>query len=395
MDGYLNFSDPGFSTRGAEVIAARSDYWCARTPYGLAVLRHRQVGELLRSRHLRQGSFDWPRRHDLTGDFAEFWEGSVIAATGARHKSLRNVIVPVLTTTFVERLVPEFDEIAQNLCKDLNEANACEFMEGFAIPFAGQAIATLLGLRREDWRQISHDASDLGLAMGVTCKSHEARINAACRRLSDLAVDLIANARAGHDPAGLIGQMVTRFDASEGLSAADLVNLIVITIFGGVDTTRSQLGLGLSLLINAPEQWRAMRADRSLVSAAIEEMIRQRPTTTWVTRAAVDTFEHDGVTIEAGTTLHLLVHASATDPAVGADGIFDATKDRKSHFGFGGGAHHCIGHLIARTDMAAALRALIASWETVEFDGEATWLPDSGNTAPVSLPIRYRLAQSD
>ena len=388
---FLDLSSKDYSTRSAETRRAREASWCAKTPYGLAVLRHRECGQLLRDRRLRQGSFNWPRRHGMTGSFVSFWEASVIAARHDTHKALRDIIVPVLSDSFVASFVPRFEAISADLCAQLRSKDTCEFMEAFAIPFAGQAIAVLLGLERRDGVRISHDASDLGLAMGVSCKSHEARINAACDRLTDLAGELVRDARRNSGGTGLIPQMVERFDQSSGLSETDLLNLIVITIFGGVDTTRSQLGLGMALFIENPAQWAAVRVDLTLVPNAVEEMIRQRPTTTWVTREAIESFEFHGTEIEKGTMIHLLVHASATDPLVGEAASFDVSAKRKSHFGFGGGAHHCIGHLIARTDMAVALRSLCQTLETVSYAGEPIFLPDSGNTSPVSLPISYRL----
>ncbi len=71
---YLNFLQDGFSTRSADVIEARNQNWCARTPLGLAVLRHRPVGILLRDKRLRQGSYAWPDVNGLAGTFAQFWK---------------------------------------------------------------------------------------------------------------------------------------------------------------------------------------------------------------------------------------------------------------------------------------------------------------------------------
>jgi len=191
----LDLSDPGFSTRSPEMRAARDAHWCARTPYGLAVLRYREVGMLLRDRRLRQGSHAWPDKHGLEGSFAEFWKRSVISREGASHRALRDLCVPVLSETFIAGLVPAFEKIAGDLCAGLAARPGCEFQEDFAIPFAGQAICVLLGIDPADWRSISHDASDLGLAMGVECKRHETIFNAACSRLTDLAADLVARAR--------------------------------------------------------------------------------------------------------------------------------------------------------------------------------------------------------
>ncbi len=389
---YLDLADPAFSTRSQAVRDARAAHWGARTPYGLAVLRYREVGQLLRDRRLRQGSHAWPVTHGLTGPFAQFWRRSVIAHEGASHRRLRALAVPVLNEAFIERMRPAFDGIAADLCAGMAERDACEFQSAFAIPFAGQAICTLLGLPREDWAQISHDASDLGLAMGVECKRHEPVFDAACERLTALARDLVARARSGEDRDSYVAGLVARADSDPETDETALLDMIVISIFGGVDTTRSQLGLGVSLFIDHPAQWAALRADLSRVPDAVEEIIRARPTTTWVTREAVEEFDFGGETIARGTVLHMLVHASARDPAVCDDPAFDITARRRRHFGFGGGAHHCIGHVMARTDIACALTALARRFETLAYDGTPQWQPDSGNTSAETLPIRYTLS---
>ena len=132
---FLDLTDPGFSTRGAEVLAARARHWCARTPYGLAVLRHRQAGQLLRDRRLRQGSYAWPGTQRLEGSFTDFWTASVIAQEGAPHKRLRALAVPVLSAGFIDGLRPEFDAIAAELAMDIVAQETVEFMEAFATPY--------------------------------------------------------------------------------------------------------------------------------------------------------------------------------------------------------------------------------------------------------------------
>lgn len=390
---YLDLADPAFSTRGPEVVAARAEHWCAETPYGLAVLRYREVGRILRDRRFRQGSHNWPGTVGIEGPFADFWRQSVIGQEGEAHRRLRALAVPALSEDYVTGLIPAFEEIAGDLCGKLRETDHCEFQTAFSEPFSGQAIATLLGLDRAAWPEVAHDASDLGLAMGITAKRYEDRFNAACERLFQLADDLVARVRRGGDDDSLVARMVAEFDRNGDCSHRELLNTIVISIFGGVDTTRALLGLGLSLFIENPGQWRKLREDPALIPAAIEEIIRTRPTTTWATREAVEDIEMNGQMIRRGTVLHLLVHASARDPEVCDDPAFDITAKRRRHFGFGGGAHHCIGHFVARTDIAAALGVLRTTFATVHYDGLAEWLPDSGNTGPVRLPIRYEVAE--
>ena len=63
--------------------------------------------------------------------------------------------------------------------------------------------------------------------------------------------------------------------------------------------------------------------------------------------------------------------------------------DRPPHLGFGGGVHHCLGHFVARTDMAVALPLLAARMPDARPDGPGEWLPVSGNTGALRFPLRF------
>jgi cytochrome P450 len=192
-----------------------------------------------------------------------------------------------------------------------------------------------------------------------------------------------------------------------GLTAAELRDSLVLLIFGGFDTTRNQLGLAMQSFLEHPGQWRLLAECPELGPAAVEEVMRVRPTTTWVTREATADFTFDGLAIKAGTTIHLFCESAGTDPGDASDagtgpgGVgdpgsgtaaarFDITAgERRPHFGFGGGIHYCLGHYVARTDMCEALTVLARRLREPRPAGPAAWLPDSGNTGPVRLPIAF------
>lgn len=384
----LDMREPGFSTRSETVRAAREQAWCARTPFGLAVLRHRQAGRILRDRRLRQGSYAWPQTCGLTGTFADFWRRSLIGLEGRRHKALRKIAQAALSNDYVLSLGSAFEGDASALLESNRGADELEFMSAFSEPFAGRAVTRLLGLDQSWSADIARDAGTLGLAMGLDAQSHQIAINAAHDRLAELSRGLIDRALRGEDRNSLVARLIAEADYSGGVTTQTLVDLLVISIFGGVDTTRAQLGFAMVLFAQHPDQWSWLGNNPGNVPQAIEEVVRTRPTTTWSTREAIEDFEMDGVSVKAGETVHILVHATASDPLVTDYRGFDIRAQRKIHFGFGGGAHHCLGQFVARTDMACALRCLLREWRRIELADTPQFLPDSGNTAPVHLPLR-------
>ena len=123
--------------------------------------------------------------------------------------------------------------------------------------------------------------------------------------------------------------------------------------------------------------------------------MRVSPTTTWVTREAIADFTFDGLDIPAGTTIHLFCESAGTDPRAGGAEFDITAAGRPAHFGFGGGIHYCLGHLVARADLCAALTVLARRLREPYAAGRPIWLPDSGNTGPIRLPIAFTPAPRD
>lgn len=387
---YLDLADPAFSVRSPAVGAARARGPYARTPYGLAVLRHEEISGLIRDRRLIQGSAAWPEHVGVEGPWADWWRRIVLNREGADHARLRRLTNPAFSSGLVEAMLPQFHAIAAELIDGFAGDGRCEFMRAFAEPYATRVVARLLGIPEAEWETLAGWSEGVGLGLAVTASRHRTAMEAALEGLSGYADALIEDRqRAPRDdfPTRLVQASVDR----DSLTDEELRDTIVLLIFGGIDTTRNQLGLGLDLFARHPEQWRLLRHRPELASAAVEEIMRLRPTTTWVTREAIEDFELDGIAVPRGTTLHLFAEAGGTDPlAVAGDTGFEITAaDRPRHFGFGGGRHHCLGRFIARSDLAVALERLAGRFGSVAHDGTPRFLPDSGNTGPIELPLRF------
>ena len=367
---FLDIADPAFSVTSAQVRRAREAGWYARTSYGLAVLRYDQVSRLVRHPSLRQGSRRWPAHHGIaSGPFADWWASWVLNMEGEAHHRLRRLLNPAFSRRIVEALRPRFAD--------------------FAEPCAARVIAIILGIPEEEWGTIAAESAAVGLAMGVRIREHLPRIEAALAALYEYADAVIAGRRRNPRD-DFVTCLVQAPDGEAGLTAAELRDSLVLLIFGGFDTTRNQLGLAMQVFLDHPGQWRLLAQRPELGPAAVEEVMRVRPTTTWVTREAVADFTFDGLVIEAGTTIHLFGESAGTDPrAVSAAGFDITAGGRAPHFGFGGGIHYCLGHYVARTDMCEALTVLARVLREPRAAGPAAWLPDSGNTGPVALPIAF------
>ncbi len=387
---FLDVADPAFSIRSDVVRAARAAGWYAKTPYGIAVLRYDQVSRLIKDRRLIQGSAAWPAHHDVSGPWADWWTRCVLNREGDDHARLRRLMNPAFSSRLIAAMVPSFQALANELIDEFAGDGRCEFMSAFAEPYATRVTTRLLGIPEDEWRTLADHGGTLGLALSVQVKEHLPRVEAALEGLYSYADALIDDRRAAPRD-DFVTHLVEATGEQDRLSDEELRDNLVLLIFGGIDTTRSQLGLGIDLFARHPEQWRLLGGRPELAPAAVEEIMRVRPTVTWVTREATEDFEFDGLAIAAGTTIHLFSESAGTDPeAYGDEAGFDVSAaGRRRHFGFGGGRHHCLGHFIARGDMSEALALLARRLPNLAHDGEPVFLPDSGNTGPVELPIRF------
>lgn len=387
---YFNISDPEFAMHSDEVRDARDKSWYARTSYGFAILRYAEVTELLKSPFLSQGSAQWPDHHGVTtGAFHDWWTKSLLVMEGEEHHRIRRLMNPAFSPTMARNLEPAFHELAEELVGNFVNDGKCEFVKDFAEPYATRALCIMLDLPHSDWEFIAYHANIIGYGLSVHIQERIDEVDASVNALYEYAGKLVEE-RTANPGTDVISRLIQFTEAGDKLSTEELMNSLVTMLFGGMDTTRNQLGLMMQVFINHPEQWELLAQKPELARQAVEETMRVAPTTTWVTREAIEDFEFQGLKIAGGTTVHLLTYASGTDPKVfPGDEIDIAAEGREPHHTFGGGVHHCLGHYIARADMSVALPVLAQNMTNVHAAEGAIWLPDSGNTGPVALPITF------
>lgn len=387
----FDLSDPAFSLHSPQIRAARERSWYVRTNYGIAVLRYDAVKELVKDRRLRQGSWAWPDKNGVhSGYFHDFWSSTLINYEGDDHGRLRRLHNPAFSSKAINALVPQFQVLATELIDDFIDRREAEYMEDFAEPYAARVIAILLGIPESDWRLFAGWAATIGLALGVNIQKELPNIEQAFVEMYEY-VETAIQDRREHPREDFITTLVQTTEDSDRMSPKELRVAIANGIFAGMDTTRNQLGLAMSVFLAHPEQWELLAQRPDLARNAVEEVMRIAPTTTWITREALEDFEYQGLLIEQGTTLHLLTESSGTDPLAMEHPEFDITAERPPHFGFGGGAHHCLGHFVARTDMTEALKLMSARIRDIRALPGAEWLPISGNTGPVRLPFAFEI----
>jgi cytochrome P450 len=173
--------------------------------------------------------------------------------------------------------------------------------------------------------------------------------------------DLIAQRRAA--PADdLISALITAEEDGNRLNEAEMTSAITTIYTAAGTTTERMISSGLFILLSHPAQWQALKADRTLIPFAVEEILRfHHPTQSTSTnrRCTVDTTMR-GKTIREGDTVRVGLGAANRDPNVFENGdAFDIRRKMPAAIlSFGTGPHFCIGAALARFEGQLALEAI-------------------------------------
>jgi cytochrome P450 len=156
------------------------------------------------------------------------------------------------------------------------------------------------------------------------------------------------------------------------LSDAEIYSFAYLLLAAGSGTTWKQMGITLAALQQRPELLEAIRADRSMLKAAIEESIRWEATDPMFSRWAIKDTELAGVELPKGSVLHLCLGAGNRDPdRWERPDEYDPRRPARSMLGFGGGPHICLGMHVARAEMSVGIGALLDRLPNLRLDPDA------------------------
>lgn len=290
------------------------------------------------------------------------WEADGVHAVGRNmlqvdpphHTRLRRLVASQFTARRIEALAPRVQGITDELLDAMVPLGRADLVESFAMPLPMAVICELLGVPAVDRKAFSTWSADI-----VTPGSPDAAASA--EAMTDYLTDLIDDkSRTGGDDllSALVG---ARVDDGDRLSSEETLGMAFLLLVAGHETTVNLISSGVCALLLRPEQLAALRADRSLLDGAVEEMLRhESPLGTSTYRYTFEAVELGGTTIPAGKPVLVVLGAANRDPRRFPDpDRFDIRRDARGHLAFSHGIHHCLGAPLARLEASIALGSLL------------------------------------
>ncbi|WP_006246810.1 cytochrome P450 [Mycolicibacterium tusciae] len=145
------------------------------------------------------------------------------------------------------------------------------------------------------------------------------------------------------------------------IPGAELETFFFVLAFAGSDTTKNALASGLQAFVANPGEIQRYRTDESVRARAVEEVLRwSTPVAFWTRTTKVDV-EMDGITIPEGDRVVAMLRSANRDEEVFSDPFtFDIGRADNPHVTFGGGgAHYCLGAMLARAEIRATFDELL------------------------------------
>ena len=165
--------------------------------------------------------------------------------------------------------------------------------------------------------------------------------------------------------------------------------LIIDLVAPSLDTTILATTYLLWLLAENPEGWDEIRAEPSLVPAAIIEAVRLASPIRGFTRRLARDHEIDGTVIPEGARVVLLFGAANLDERRFPDPErFDMHRRNNAHVGWGNGPHTCVGIHLAKLEMRLLLEAMVPRVDRI-VAGPPTHLQNNTLQGIAHLPARF------
>ncbi len=348
------------------------------------VSRHADVHAVLRDPLTYSSDRGGIRERGGTGLKDERVAGMMLNMTDAPvHDRLRSLVNRGFTPRAIGALDGELRRRARRLLQAIGN-EPFDAVHAFARELPAQAICIVLGIPEEDRAQLLD-----WLDAGIEADSPSIVGPEATARIRGYAGELIAAKRVAPDGAIMSTIVNAVGDDGSRLTDHELTAFFALLFPAGAETTRSAIAGAIMAFTEHPDQYERLRADRSVLSTAVEEVVRWTTPSVYKRRTASRDTELAGVAIAAGDKVSVWEMSANRDEAVFAEPFrFDIGRRPNPHVGFGFGPHFCLGASLARLELHVALEELADHFAAFELAGPPSWTPNNRLFGLQHLPVR-------
>jgi cytochrome P450 len=292
----------------------------------------------------------------MNDDMNQVLRGNTLCSDGDAHNRLRRVVIrpltPVALTSLEAEVEREAEALVDRLCAKGRFCAAAELATYLPVTIVSNAV----GLPEEGRERMMQWSIGMFNCFGPLNE----RARYAMPLLSEMMHYACTHAVPGKLKPGSWAEAI-HDAAAAGEVPAEAVPVMMIDYIGpSLDTTIFAISSGVWLFAQHPDQWDLVRDDPSLISSAINEILRIEAPIQGFSRYVARDYDLDGVPLPKGSRAIVFYGAANRDPRQHPDpDRFDIRRDNAGrHMAFGAGPHMCVGMNLAKLEMRALFTAL-------------------------------------
>jgi cytochrome P450 len=278
---------------------------------------------------------------------------------------------------FLPRPVGRFESpgslLVNEILTEALERQCCDFVVDVAARLPMAFICEIMGIPRADWPLMFKWGN---MALGNEDPEYQTDSRSPLDTRQQGTINLgsycakLASERRGGDGDDLLSVLGNAEVNGRKLTQTELMHNGFLYIVGGLETTRNAISGGLLAFIDHPAEWARLVADRALLPAAIEEILRWTSPITHIARIALEDAIIGNRKIRAGDQVALWLPSANRDEEIfGEPYRFDIARTPNEHIAFGKGEHFCAGAHLARLELRLMYEAILAQLQSFELAG--------------------------
>jgi cytochrome P450 len=281
----------------------------------------------------------------------------VVTLDPPEHERHRHLLTRLLTPRRLQENEEFFWRLADREIDTFHARGRCEFVQGYAAPYATLTITNILGVPESDHAKF-RDAFETPVIGRIDGSQYS---GGHVTHLEKWFTEYIEDRRRQPRDDTLTKIALARFPDGSIPQLKDVVGLASFLFAGGRGTTVHLLAGSLQVMAEDHQLQELLRQDRNKIPNFIEEMLRLESAIKTLYRLTRKTTECAGVQIKAGTMVTMLLGACNRDPRHfdRPDQLDVGRPNAMTHIAFGRGIGTCPGGSLARAEARVTLNRVL------------------------------------
>lgn len=311
---------------------------------------------------------------------------------GRDHTRIRVLMLKAFDAGAVRNVEQFIGQVVDEILDECARLGEFDFLKVVSAQLPTRVMQRMFDLPDEYRGLLFELASNFTAASAAATVTPELllRLDRSIRTMNEIFSEIIP-LREANPGTDLISTMIHARDGLNKLSHDEMLAQLHAMVVAGAETTAHTLATQLVQIVRQPALREVMRTAPERADAVVSELLRYPGTVKCMTRFAAEDLEIRGRRIAKGDLLWIM-HAGANVDARKWDAPFETRIDRpdaRDSMAFGPGIHFCVGHMLARTELAEFFRRAFARFDIEILEDAFEMVPSYIFYGYKSLRVRF------